>query len=447
MARPAGTRSALLVGVSLAAIVTAICVVGGASAANIPAIAGTATQNNAGGNVGAVKKADEPPRQWAFDTSNGCKVWNAEPIGSDITVHWSGRCENGLAQGPGTVRWLSNNKQVAELSGTMEQGKLRGHTSGVEEPGNRFDGMYIDSLPEGQGKASFADGSTYSGQWHRGRQLGYGVMTFPPAHPQYQDLLKNGKGSRVENGIYVLRGWWEGKTFVTPCNSEEECEKAVVAMMKLDQDAAAAKAAAQTAPAIAPVAPTVATPAAIPAVIPVVTPETPTPEPVVAPGALPEIKPEVVAPAAPVMEPAVVPSSPPVSDEPAIPAAPAVEAVPPTPAAVVPDAEPAVVPANVPAVVAPAPELPAVEPALTPVAPMSATPATEPATEKENQPATAPMPTAPVTPATEPAGEPAAPVTPEADPAATPRALTPAPGSTDAAFGAGEPISISNGSS
>ena len=55
-------------------------------------------------------------------------------------------------------------------------------------------------------------------------------MTFPPAHAQYQDMLNNSKGVRTDNSVYVMRGWWEGKTFVTPCNSEEECEKAVVAL-------------------------------------------------------------------------------------------------------------------------------------------------------------------------------------------------------------------------
>ncbi|AMP12731.1 hypothetical protein [Collimonas pratensis] len=392
---------------------------GAGQAANIPAVA--ATVNPAA--PGAAQKPDEPPRRWAFDVNNGCKVWSAEPLAGSIAVLWSGRCLNDLAQGPGTVRWLSSGKQVAELSGTMEQGKLRGHVTGVEEPGNRFDGMYIDSLPEGPGKAFFADGSAYDGQWHRGHQLGYGIMTFPPSHPQYQDMLKNGRGTRTENGMYVLRGWWEGKNFITACNSEEECEKAVVVLMKLDQDAAAARAsaAAQTAPAIAPVTPP--TPAVEPAAVAPAAAE-PVPQPAAAmpaaviPAAEPVIIPAPVAsPETPVMDPAAIAPQPT-----------AVEA-PPDPAAAMPAGVAAPAPAPEPAPV------PATEPALTPAA--------EPA-PLVSPPAT-PVEIPPIAP--EPANAPMTPAPPEPEPAASPKALTPAPGSTDTALGGSEPISISNGSS
>ncbi|WP_041741107.1 hypothetical protein [Collimonas fungivorans] len=305
-----------------------------AGAANAPAAAGATTlQANSG--------AAETPRHWAADTSNGCKVWSPGALNRDVTVRWSGRCENDLAQGPGTVRWLNSNKQVSELTGNMEQGKMRGHTTGVEEPGNRFDGMFIDSLPEGEGRVTFADGSVYSGQWHRGHQLGYGIMTFPPAHPQYQEMLSDGKGRRAENGIYVLRGWWEGKDFVLPCDSEDECEKAVVAMMKREQAAAAAKAG-LAAPA----------PAAVPAVEPAV-PATP-------------------APAVPTVEPAATPSTLPAMEPAAPPATPATEPAPATPPPGAPDIQP------LPAATAPIPE-PAMEPAPVEVpvpVPETTTPAT-----------------------------------------------------------------------
>ncbi|MDB5766415.1 MAG: Large tegument protein [Collimonas fungivorans] len=310
----------LLARVLLAATVVAAVAAG---AANAPAAAGATTlQANSG--------AAETPRHWAADTSNGCKIWSPGALNRDVTVRWSGRCENDLAQGPGTVRWLNSNKQVSELTGNMEQGKMRGHTTGVEEPGNRFDGMFIDSLPEGEGRVTFADGSVYSGQWHRGHQLGYGIMTFPPAHPQYQEMLSEGKGRRAENGIYVLRGWWEGKTFVLPCDSEDECEKAVVVMMKREQAAAAAKAG------VAAPEPTV-----VPAVEPAI-PATPAP-------AVPAVEPAATPPVVPAMEPTAPPASPP-------PATPATEPAPATPPPGAPDIRP------LPAATAPIPE-PAMEPA------------------------------------------------------------------------------------
>ncbi|GAC1322145.1 MAG: hypothetical protein NVSMB28_14480 [Collimonas sp.] len=340
-----------------------------AGAANAPAVAAAANQNNPVSSP-ANNGAAEAPRHWAADTTNGCKVWNPGEIASDITARWSGRCENNFAQGPGTVRWLSNNKQVAELTGTMEQGKMRGHTTGVEEPGNRFDGMFIESLPEGEGKASFTDGSVYSGMWHRGRQLGYGIMTFPPAHPQFQEMLNQGKGRKTENGTYELRGWWEGKTFVTPCDSEDECEKKLVAQIKREQEAAAAKGGAPAAPApaatVTPAAgPVATTPATTSATTPAAAPGAATP-------AIPAAESAVTAPAIPVVEPV---ANTPKTELPATGPVPSALPIPANPVA-----EPA------PAATAPMPELPAVAPSTS----APATPAAEPVGEPASGPAAAP---------------------------------------------------------
>ena len=414
-----------------------------AGAVNVPAVAAAANQNNPIGNP-VNNGAAEAPRHWAADTTNGCKVWSSGEIASDITARWSGRCENNFAQGPGTVRWLSNNKQVAELTGTMEQGKIRGHTTGVEEPGNRIDGMFIDSLPEGEGKASFVDGSVYNGMWHRGRQLGYGIMTFPPAHPQYQEMLNEGRGRRIENGTYELRGWWEGKNFITPCDSEDECEKKLVAQIQREQEAAAAKAGTPVAPApaatVTPAAgPVATTPATTPAAAPgATTPAIPATEPVVTAPVTPAVEPVTATPAIPAAEPAVtapaIPDVGPVTATPAIPAAePAVTA----PA--IPDVGPVTatpaIPATEPAVTAPATpvaepvadtpktELPATEPVPS-VLSVPANPVTEPAPAATapilELPAVAPSISAPATPAAEPAGEPAA--VPDDKPAVVPEA-------------------------
>ncbi|WP_092414086.1 hypothetical protein [Collimonas sp. OK307] len=381
-----------------------------AGAVNVPAVAAAANQNNPIGNP-VNNGAAEAPRHWAADTTNGCKVWSSGEIASDITARWSGRCENNFAQGPGTVRWLSNNKQVAELTGNMEQGKIRGHTTGVEEPGNRIDGMFIDSLPEGEGKASFVDGSVYNGMWHRGRQLGYGIMTFPPAHPQYQEMLNEGRGRRTENGTYELRGWWEGKNFVTPCDSEDECEKKLVAQIKREQEAAAAKAGTPVAPAPAAtvtpaVEPVTATPA-IPATEPVVTaPVTPAVEPVTAMPAIPAAEPAVTAPAIPDVGPVTAtPAIPATEPAVAAPATPVVEPVADTPKTELPAMEPVPsalpVPANpviepAPAATAPIPELPAVAPSISAPATPAAEPASEPAAVPDDKPAVVPE-AAPVT--------------------------------------------------
>ncbi len=89
----------------------------------------------------------------------------------------------------------------------MGHGKVRDHTTG------------------GEGKLHRRL-ATHTDERHCGLQLGYGIMTFPPVHPQYQNMLNNGKGVWTDNSVYVMRGCWEGKIFVTPYDSEEECGSA-----------------------------------------------------------------------------------------------------------------------------------------------------------------------------------------------------------------------------
>src|SRR5437762_8118023 len=44
---------------------------------------------------------------WTADPQTGCRVWNGAPQPNE-TISWSGRCRNGLAQGPGVVQWLED---------------------------------------------------------------------------------------------------------------------------------------------------------------------------------------------------------------------------------------------------------------------------------------------------------------------------------------------------
>src|SRR5215475_6638516 len=46
---------------------------------------------------------------WIADASTGCRVWNDHPRPKE-TITWSGRCENGLAQGNGVVQWFEDSR-------------------------------------------------------------------------------------------------------------------------------------------------------------------------------------------------------------------------------------------------------------------------------------------------------------------------------------------------
>jgi hypothetical protein len=59
------------------------------------------------------------------DAKDGCKVWNPHPQ-PDEAVNWSGGCVNGLAQGPGNLQWLKNNKPYEKDEGEWNEGRQSG---------------------------------------------------------------------------------------------------------------------------------------------------------------------------------------------------------------------------------------------------------------------------------------------------------------------------------
>lgn len=99
-------------------------------------------------------------------TEEGCKVWNPSPESGE-TALWDGECENGTAQGHGTVKWFKN---------------------GIA--GNEVEGDYVDGVHKGIAIVRYPNGGVYEGFLAPmgGTRHGAGVLTLP-----------NGK---VESGIW-----------------------------------------------------------------------------------------------------------------------------------------------------------------------------------------------------------------------------------------------------
>jgi hypothetical protein len=76
---------------------------------------------------------------WIADSRTGCKVWNPAPQARE-TIHWSGRCKGGYAQGRGTLQWFENGKPGDRYDGEYEAGKRSGHGVVVERNGTRIEG-------------------------------------------------------------------------------------------------------------------------------------------------------------------------------------------------------------------------------------------------------------------------------------------------------------------
>jgi hypothetical protein len=90
----------------------------------------------------AQNETQHPPA-WIADTKTGCKIWNPAPQAHE-TIHWSGACQAGLAQGKGTLQWFENGKPGDRYDGEYQAGKRNGHGIVTESNGTRIEGDWRD---------------------------------------------------------------------------------------------------------------------------------------------------------------------------------------------------------------------------------------------------------------------------------------------------------------
>lgn len=157
---------------------------------------------------------------WQRAEKTGCLVWNDMPQPDEVAF-WSGHCANGLAEGPGQLRWVFDRKEECFL-GTMKAG--RGHGRGVYVwargehyqgevvdgkqtgrlvkrfyEGERYDGDFIDGKRTGRGVAVHANGERYEGEFLDGYRHGRGTLTFPSGEKFVGEfnMGSRGKGTTV----------------------------------------------------------------------------------------------------------------------------------------------------------------------------------------------------------------------------------------------------------
>lgn len=86
----------------------------------------------------AQNQSGKPPG-WISDSKTGCKVWNPAPQARE-TIHWSGGCQDGYAQGKGTLEWFENGKAGDRYVGEYQGGKRNGHGVVTMSNGTRIEG-------------------------------------------------------------------------------------------------------------------------------------------------------------------------------------------------------------------------------------------------------------------------------------------------------------------
>ena len=108
------------------------------------------------------------------DVKSGCKVWNPHPQPNE-TASWSGACVNGLAQGPGSLQWLNNNKPYEKDEGEWNEGRQSGQGTQNWSSG-RYDGELVNGEPQGRGVLTLPN-SRYEGEFRNGKPNGSGTVT------------------------------------------------------------------------------------------------------------------------------------------------------------------------------------------------------------------------------------------------------------------------------
>ena len=112
-------------------------------------------------------QAPPPPGPgWIVDTRTGCRVWNANPK-SNLSVSWSGPCQNRVAQGHGVLQWSANDRPDDRYEGDLVAGKYDGHGIWTSPDGFRYEGGWHDGKANGAGELTTKT-ATYNGRWTNG---------------------------------------------------------------------------------------------------------------------------------------------------------------------------------------------------------------------------------------------------------------------------------------
>jgi hypothetical protein len=193
---------------------------------------------------------------WIADSKTGCKVANPKPIPSE-SISWSGRCVNGIADGPGVLQWFVEGKLYNRKEGEFRAGRLNGKgkssfngmtyegtwRDGVYDGqgtftwpnGNRYSGGFKDGEFSGRGVLTSSDGSRYEGDWKHSAREGHGINIYADStlyEGEWRNDKPNGRGKavvgstrRVFEGNWVDGCFHQGDAIAAIGTTKEACER------------------------------------------------------------------------------------------------------------------------------------------------------------------------------------------------------------------------------
>jgi len=169
-----------------------------------------------------------------------CRVAALEP--SVQYVRWSGSCNNGYAEGRGTLTWSVGFTKSRTLEAQLVAGEVQGEATLTWPDGSSYIGTVKHGVPDGKGYFKDPDGMQYEGEVRDGRRDGLAEGLFPNGD-NYKGEWKDGRPDGIGSMRYALGGAYEGawkdgkrqgKGTLTFANSGRRWEGEFVADKRVD---------------------------------------------------------------------------------------------------------------------------------------------------------------------------------------------------------------------
>ena len=133
--------------------------------------------------------------------SPGCYVWNPY-LQPDVTATWTGECAEGLAQGTGTLNWVSFRTPMCAVPGTLLAGKPHGQWVWLYPNGRVSEGSYVEGKRHGDWVEYLMDEIWQRGSYLEGKK--HGAWTEGAWRGIYVEGKKHGRWVKRDDDVQIV---------------------------------------------------------------------------------------------------------------------------------------------------------------------------------------------------------------------------------------------------
>ena len=138
-----------------------------------------------------------------------CRIANLLPAPA-TAVQWSGKCQDGFADGVGILTWKTADGSAMRLQGRLLRGAVAGEAKLRIGDKLTYIGSLRDGIPDGEGYLKYADGLQYEGGLRMMVREGKGTQIYPSGDVYQGQFSKNRPNGQARLS-FVLGGSIEGE--------------------------------------------------------------------------------------------------------------------------------------------------------------------------------------------------------------------------------------------